>query len=38
LARITGKDGVDGKRLNQLEGRLSQAQKKRDAGKVKKKV
>jgi ATPase subunit of ABC transporter with duplicated ATPase domains len=37
LARISGKDGVDGKRLNQLEGRLSQAQKKRDAIKVKKK-
>ncbi len=37
LARITGKDGVDGKRLNQLEGRLSQSQKKQDAVKVKKK-
>jgi ATPase subunit of ABC transporter with duplicated ATPase domains len=37
LARISGKDGVDGKRLNQLMGRLSQAQKKRDAIKVKKK-
>jgi ATPase subunit of ABC transporter with duplicated ATPase domains len=37
LARVTGKDGMDGKRLNQLEGRLSQAQKKQDAIKVKKK-
>ncbi len=36
LARITGKDGVDGKRLNQLEGRLSQSQKKQDSVKVKK--
>jgi ATPase subunit of ABC transporter with duplicated ATPase domains len=37
LARVSGKDGVDGKRLSQLAGRLSQAQKKRDAIKVKKK-
>lgn len=37
LARITGKDGMDGKRLNQLEGRLLQSKKKRDAIKVKKK-
>ena len=37
LARVSGKDGVDGKRLGQLEGRLSQAQQKQDAIKVKKK-
>ncbi|CAB1064747.1 Bis-ABC ATPase Glov_0246 [Olavius sp. associated proteobacterium Delta 1] len=37
LARVTGKDGSDGKRLNQLEGRLSQARMKMDRFKVKKK-
>jgi ATPase subunit of ABC transporter with duplicated ATPase domains len=36
LARVTGKDGMAGKRLNQLEGRLSQARMKRDGFKVKK--
>ena len=36
LARVTGKDGIDGKRFNQLEGRLSQARMKRDSFKVKK--
>lgn len=37
LARVTGKDGSDGKRLNQLEGRLARARMKMDAIKVKKK-
>jgi ATPase subunit of ABC transporter with duplicated ATPase domains len=37
LSRVTGKDGSGGKRLNQLEGRLSQAQMKMDKFKVKKK-
>jgi ATPase subunit of ABC transporter with duplicated ATPase domains len=36
LARVTGKDGVAGKRLKQLEGRLSQARMKMDKFKVKK--
>ena len=36
LARVTGKDGSDGKRLNQLQGRLSRARMKMDAIKVKK--
>jgi hypothetical protein len=36
LARVTGKNGVDGKRLNQLEGRLELAQKKQKAIKMKK--
>jgi len=36
LARVTGKDGSAGKILNQLGGRLSQAQKKLDSIKVKK--
>jgi len=36
-ARVTGKDGVDGKRLNQLEGRLAQAKAKQEATKVKRK-
>ena len=36
LARVTGKDGQAGKRLNQLGGRLFQAQKKMDRVKVKK--
>jgi len=36
LARVTGKDGIAGKRLNQLEGRLSQARTKMDGFKVKK--
>lgn len=35
-ARITGKDAVAGKRLNQLAGRLSQAQQKLDSTQVKK--
>jgi ATPase subunit of ABC transporter with duplicated ATPase domains len=35
-ARVTGKDGFAGKRLNQLGGRLSQARKKMDSIKVKK--
>ena len=37
LARVTGKDGSDGKRLNQLKGRLSHARMKMDSVKVKKK-
>lgn len=37
LARVTGKDGTQGKRLNQLQGRLSQARVKMDTFKVKKK-
>jgi ATPase subunit of ABC transporter with duplicated ATPase domains len=36
LARVSGKDGAAGKRLNQLQGRLSQAQTKLDDFKVKK--
>jgi ATPase subunit of ABC transporter with duplicated ATPase domains len=36
LARVTGKDGAAGKRLNQLGGRLSQARTKMDSIKVKK--
>ena len=36
LARVTGKDGADGKRLNQLEGRLKQAKEKQDRINVKK--
>ena len=36
LARVTGKDGSGGKRLNQLGGRLSQARIKMDSIKVKK--
>jgi ATPase subunit of ABC transporter with duplicated ATPase domains len=36
LARVTGKDGFAGKQLNQLEGRLAQAQMKMDGSKVKK--
>ena len=36
LARVTGKDGAAGKRLNQLGGRLSQAQTKMESIKVKK--
>ena len=36
LARVTGKDGAAGKRLNQLGGRLSQARKKMDSIQVKK--
>jgi ATPase subunit of ABC transporter with duplicated ATPase domains len=35
-ARVTGKDGIDGKRLNQLQGRLSRARGKMDGIKVKK--
>lgn len=35
-ARVTGKDGIAGKRLNQLQGRLSQARTKMDGFKVKK--
>ena len=35
-ARVTGKDGVDGKRLRQIEGRLDQARLKMDGIKVKK--
>ena len=37
-ARVTGKDGVDGKRLRQIEGRLDQARLKMDGIKVKKNV
>ena len=37
LARVSGKDGVAGKLLNQLEGRLSRVRKKRDGIKVNKK-
>ncbi len=36
LARVTGKDGIDGKRFNQLGGRLSQVRTKMDKIKVKK--
>jgi ATPase subunit of ABC transporter with duplicated ATPase domains len=36
LARVSGKDGIDGKRLNQLGGRLSRARMKMDSIKVKK--
>lgn len=36
LARVTGKDGSAGKRLNQLKGRLSQVRNNMDAIKVKK--
>lgn len=36
LARVTGKDGVDGKRLNQLGGRLLQSKKELNGIKVKK--
>ncbi len=36
LARVSGKDGVDGKRLNQLGSRLSRSQMKMDSIKVKK--
>ncbi len=36
LARVTGKDGAAGKRLNQLGGRLSQARTKMESIKVKK--
>ncbi len=36
LARVTGKDGIDGKRFNQLGGRLSQVRMKMDKIKVKK--
>jgi len=36
VARVTGKDGSAGKRLNQLGGRLSQAQKNMNSIKVKK--
>ena len=36
MARVTGKDGIDGKRLNQLGGRLSRARMKMNAIKVKK--
>lgn len=36
LARITGKDGIGGKLLNQLDGRISQARIKMDSIKVKK--
>ena len=35
-ARVTGKDGIDGKRFSQLQGRLSQARVKMDDIKVKK--
>jgi ATPase subunit of ABC transporter with duplicated ATPase domains len=35
-ARVTGKDGIAGKQLNQLQGRLSQARTKMDGFKVKK--
>ena len=37
MARVTGKDGAHGKRLNQLKGRLSQTRMKMDRFKVKKK-
>lgn len=37
LARVTGKDGTHGKRLNQLQGRLSQTGMKMNKFKVKKK-
>ena len=36
IARFTGKDGVDGKLLRQLDGRLEQARKKQESIKVKK--
>ena len=36
LVRVSGKDGIDGKRANQLKGRLSQARLKMDSVKVKK--
>ena len=36
LARVSGKDGTDGKRLNQLGGRLSRTRIKMDSIKVKK--
>jgi ATPase subunit of ABC transporter with duplicated ATPase domains len=36
MARVTGKDGTDGKRFNQLQGRLSQARMRMDSIKVKK--
>jgi ATPase subunit of ABC transporter with duplicated ATPase domains len=36
LARVTGKDAVDGRRLRQLEGRLNQAREKQKEFKVKK--
>jgi ABC-type molybdenum transport system ATPase subunit/photorepair protein PhrA len=36
LARVSGKDGTDGKRLNQLGGRLSRTRMKMDSIKVKK--
>ena len=36
LARVTGKDGIDGKRFNQLKGRLAQARMKMDRIQVKK--
>jgi ATPase subunit of ABC transporter with duplicated ATPase domains len=36
LARITAKDGIDGKRFNQLGGRAAQARMKMDSFKVKK--
>jgi ATPase subunit of ABC transporter with duplicated ATPase domains len=36
IVRVTGKDGIDGKRFNQLQGRLSQARMKMDSIKVKK--
>lgn len=35
-ARVSGKDGIAGKRLNQLQGRMSQARTKMDGFKVKK--
>jgi ATPase subunit of ABC transporter with duplicated ATPase domains len=36
LARLSGKDGIDGKRLNQLGGRLSRARIRMDSIRVKK--
>ncbi|UCD57444.1 MAG: ABC-F family ATP-binding cassette domain-containing protein, partial [Candidatus Hydrogenedentota bacterium] len=36
LARVTGKDGVDGKRLRQIDSRLRQARNKQEQYKVKK--
>jgi ATPase subunit of ABC transporter with duplicated ATPase domains len=36
MARVTGKDGIDGKRFNQLQGRLFQARMKMDSIEVKK--
>jgi hypothetical protein len=36
LARLSGKDGIDGKRLNQLGGRLSRVRIRMDSIRVKK--